>query len=56
MTVQGCNPDNCTYPDCICWKPPAPMPEYYDAHVLSFRWHQRAWMEREYRRAGERLM
>ncbi len=30
-------------------------PEQHDAHVLAFRWHQRMWMEREYRRGGERL-
>lgn len=31
------------------------MSEQHDAHVIAFRWYQRMWMEREYRRAGERL-
>ena len=31
------------------------MTAQYDAHVIAFRWHQRMWMEREYRHAGERL-
>jgi hypothetical protein len=29
--------------------------DQYDAHVIAFHSYQRIWMEREYRRAGERL-
>lgn len=32
-----------------------PFADQHNAHVIAFRWHQRMWMEREYRRAGERL-
>lgn len=37
------------------WKTTVQYAEQHDAHVIRFRSYQRAYMEREYRHAGERM-